>query len=290
MTAPSIESITLPDGYCAAVRWWRAEPAIGAVLYLHGIQSHGGWYERSGARLAREGFTVLMPDRRGSGLNPQRRGHAESDAQCLQDAATFLNAVLDAAGFPSAHLVGVSWGGKLAAALASAVPQKVASLSLVAPGIYPRVDLAVAEKFRVGIALINDRNRLFDIPLNDPRLFTANPARIKYVEEDPLKLTQVTARFLLASRRLDRKAYRLATSAWSGPVHLMLAGHDPIIDNQRTRDWFLGLHKDRHTLTEYPMAYHTIEFEPDPSAFLDDLAGWIMERNTPPLSSVSRAR
>jgi alpha-beta hydrolase superfamily lysophospholipase len=274
--ARSTAMLRLADGYAAHARWWRPERPRGAVLYLHGIQSHGGWYESSAGRLADEGFAVLLPDRRGSGLNRQQRGHADSDGQCLQDTSDLLDALLNETGFAAAHIVGVSWGGKLAAVVAAARPEQVASVSLVAPGIFARVDLPRLEKFRVAMSLINERQRMFDIPLNDPRLFTCNPARVAYFERDELKLTQVTASFLLASRRLDRQARRLAASRWRGPAHLMLAGHDPIIDNERTRDWFRALPSPDRQISEYPDAYHTLEFEADPTKYFDDLAGWII--------------
>jgi alpha-beta hydrolase superfamily lysophospholipase len=59
----------------------------------------------------------------------------------------------------------------------------------------------------------------------------------------------------------------------------MLAGRDQIIDNDRTRHWFERLGWPGCTLTEYPDAEHTIEFEADPTRFFDDLVGWI-ERAT----------
>ncbi|MFQ5430829.1 MAG: alpha/beta fold hydrolase, partial [Phycisphaerae bacterium] len=157
------------------------------MLYFHGIQSHGGWYEPSGARLAEAGLTVLMPDRRGSGLNPPPRGHLDSADQCLADTRRLLDVLLEETGQEAGHVVGVSWGGKQAVLLAQHHPEKVRSLTLIAPGLFPRVDLTRSEKFRVAISMINDRERMFDIPLNDPSLFTSNPERVRFVEEDTLK-------------------------------------------------------------------------------------------------------
>ena len=58
----------------------------------------------------------------------------------------------------------------------------------------------------------------------------------------------------------------------------MLAGRDKIIDNDATRRWFQALPTaDRH-LTEYPAGEHTLEFEEDPSQFLEDLTSWISSR------------
>lgn len=281
MHEPSIESLELSDGYKATVRWWRGNSPHDAVLYFHGIQSHGGWYESSGAHLAAQNLTVLMPDRRGSGRNAAQRGHAASARQCVQDAKDALDALLGETHLPAAHVVGVSWGGKLAVALADAVPHRVRSLTLIAPGLFPRVDLTTTEKFRVAMAMLHDRDRFFDIPLHAVTLFTANPERIRFVENDALKLTKVTASFLLASRRMDRIVRRFPDAPWRGPVHLLLAGKDRIIDNAPTRQWLRRLpSKDRQT-TEYPDACHTLEFEPDPTRFFADLAGWIVNRRDP---------
>jgi len=271
MSGPSIESVRLTDGYEAAVRWWRPHAARGAVLYFHGIQSHGGWYEGSGEALAAAGYHVLMPDRRGSGLNAHNRGHVDSVERAIDDASDLLHALLKATNCELAHVVGVSWGGKLAVCLAAAQPRAVASLTLVAPGLFPVVDLTAPEKFRVAVSLINDRTKLFDIPLNDPAYFTDNPARISFVDQDGLMLRKVSAPFLLATRRMDRIVSRFDRSGYRGKIHLMLAGKDRIIDNERSRNWLSKLKGSATRLTEYPAAHHTLEFERDPSGFFADL-------------------
>ncbi len=278
MLQPCMETMTYSDGYRANVRWWRPPDPRGAVLYFHGIQSHGGWYEASGSRLAEAGLTVLMPDRRGSGLNHESRGHSPSVTRSIDDAKECLDTLLDRSGQAAAHLVGISWGGKLCVALASTEPKRVRSITLIAPGLFPRVDLSTAEKFRVGISLIADREKLYDIPLNDPRMFTANPARVAFVENDSIKLTQVSASFLVGSRRLDRYTARFAQSGYRGAIHLMLAGQDRIIDSDRTGDWLRELPNEDRQITLYREAHHTIEFEPDPSQFQTDLVNWIIER------------
>ena len=66
----TVETFTASDGY---VWRYRRYPAAGAaraeVVFIHGIQSHGGWYEGSCTQLAQAGFNVSFLDRRGSGLN-----------------------------------------------------------------------------------------------------------------------------------------------------------------------------------------------------------------------------
>lgn len=279
MTAtPATIQLTLPDGYCSHARLWKPENPRGVVLYLHGIQSHGGWYETSGQALANAGLVVLMPDRRGSGANGPPRGHYDSLDQCLADSRAFLDAATRAAEQPSVHVIGVSWGGKQAVYLAQAFPQRVKSISLIGPGIFPRVDLTIGEKFRVGVSMINDREKLYDIPLNDPLFFTENPERIRFVENDKFLLKQVSASFLLASRRLDKLIRAFPDSPYRGPVHLFLAGKDRIIDNEKTRAWLRGLPSPDRRITEFPEGGHTLEFDADSSRFVRELVTWITER------------
>ncbi len=56
----------------------------------------------------------------------------------------------------------------------------------------------------------------------------------------------------------------------------MLAGRDQIIDNNAMRDYFQKLSATQKELIEYPRAAHTLEFEPDPTPFFNDLANWIL--------------
>ncbi|MBN1490078.1 MAG: alpha/beta fold hydrolase [Phycisphaerae bacterium] len=272
------EFITLPhgDGYVASARWWppAGERTRGAVLYLHGIQSHGEWFERSGTRLAEAGLAVLMPDRRGSGRNDRDRGHAPSAARLVADAGEWLDELVRRSGRATATVIGVSWGGKLALALYRARQPQVGSLALVAPGLFPLVDLRPVEKIQVALALLANRRRPFRIPITEPEMFTANPERIAYIRDDALSLHDVTASFLVASRRLDRQLRSAAR--WPGvPTHLFLAEHDRIIDNVSTRQWLHELPWPDRTITEYRDASHTLEFEPDGAPFIGDLAAWV---------------
>jgi alpha-beta hydrolase superfamily lysophospholipase len=267
--------ISFRDRYEGYARFWLPASPRGAVLYLHGIQSHGLWFEGSARRLAEAGFAVLLPDRRGSGRNEVERGHTRSARQLLRDAADCLNQLHVRTGFNRFHIVGVSWGGKLALALLGYLPARVMSLSLVAPGLFPKVDLPLLRKVQVAWSAITDGRAMFDIPLNDPELFTANRERQGFIRNDTLALHKVTARFLLASRRLDRLALAAARDCAGCPLRLFLAGEDRIIDNHRTKAFVRGLLWPQREITEYPNAHHTLEFEPGTELFFDDLVAWL---------------
>src|SRR5262245_10006042 len=110
-------TFTASDGY----RWrYRHFPPArmpkATVVGIHGIQSHGGWYE-TGCRCLRDaGLDVYFLDRRGSGLNSQARGDTPSFRRLLDDLGEFLQTQRGPGRAPL-FVSAISWGGKLGAGL-----------------------------------------------------------------------------------------------------------------------------------------------------------------------------
>ncbi|MCB9851374.1 MAG: alpha/beta fold hydrolase [Phycisphaerales bacterium] len=271
-------TIKLSDGYETYARYWPAPTGetAPAVLHFHGIQSHCGWYTETGRAINAAGFAVLQPDRRGSGHNRQARGHAESAQLLIDDGLLAARELMARSGNDRVHIIGVSWGGKLTASLHTVHPDIAASLTLVVPGIFPIIDVSNAEKFRIGWSMVANPDKLYDIPLNDGALFTDNPERIRYVNEDELTLRQATAGFFLASRRMD-KIWRKLPDAPAVPLHVTLAGDERIIDNEKTREFIREMTWPKREVTFYEKARHTIEFGADREQFIQDLIKFIRE-------------
>jgi acylglycerol lipase len=322
--SPRIDYYRASDGRRLAARVWVAVgPPRGRVVFLHGITSHGGWYDRSCRHLAEAGIEVHFLDRRGSGLNLDHRpGDVDRYETWLDDVAIYLDAVarseergarserqeaggreqgagsgeigrqgacllaasltthvaspfpLPPSPFRPPVLCGISWGGKLAVAVARHRPHLVKALGLLCPGLYSphepsplgRMLLAVPKPARL-------QQRRATIPLT-PAMFTNSRGRRDYIACDPLSLREVTLRFARADRRLTHFA-RESAAFLHMPLMLMLSGRDRIVDNSRTRAFFGRTPTAHKTLVEYPNAAHTLEFEPDPLPYFRDLADWI---------------
>ncbi len=267
-------SITLPDGYATFARFWPVSKPRGAVLYHHGIQSHCGWYEASARALVDAGFAVLQVDRRGSGRSDTDRGHAESAEQLIGDALAGRDALRQRTGLRAYHVVGVSWGGKLAVAAYVTEPAGVQSLSLVTPGLFPLVGVSKETAQEIGIAMIYEPQRRFPIPLNEPALFTSDPTWQAFFRDDPLTLRACSAAFYLASRRMDKTIAGLS-SASAVPIHLFVAGNEQIIDSAKTIDFINGLDWPQVQISTYARAKHSLEFEDVQQDFLRSLTGFV---------------
>jgi alpha-beta hydrolase superfamily lysophospholipase len=269
-------TLDLPGRYEAFCRLWLPDRPKAAVLYIHGIQSHGGWFERSAEHLARAGCAVMLPDRRGSGRNPLDRGHAESPRQLIDDLLVALAGLSARSGRQRVTIVAVSWGGKLALALTRRVPDRLARLVLVAPGLFPQVSIPFAQKWSVAWSSQLWPRRQFDVPLDDPELFTGTDRWLEFLRDDPLSVHRVSARFLLTSRRLDWEVRAYGRRPPAVPLRLFLAGRDRIIHNERTRQFVRDLSVSDRAIIEHPNAHHTLEFEPDPGPYVQDLTSAVM--------------
>ncbi|MCK4850891.1 MAG: alpha/beta fold hydrolase [Phycisphaerae bacterium] len=265
----------LADGYRSSFYCWDGHGRVGdCLLYLHGIESHAGWFIESASLMNARGWPVVLAERRGSGRNTEDRGHTRSYRQLLAD--VFCAARYCQQHWPTCrvHLAGVSWGGKLALAAALKRPEFFASLTMITPGIFPQVSLSAKQKLAVLFKHLFKPKAMLAVPLEDAKLFTDNPEQIDFIEHDELRLHRASVSFFWSSYRLDkliqRKGHRLAM-----PVHLLLSGRDRIIDSEKTRAWFERCTAPEKYLSEFPDSAHTLEFARDNRGFLEAFGGWL---------------
>lgn len=108
-----------------------------SVVCIHGVVQHGGIFEDLGRRLAAAGRFVVAVD---------LRGHGESDRRPPWNTDTLVQDVLDTLdglGIERATFIGHSFGGRVAAALAGASPERTRRLVLLDPGLEVPPDRAL---------------------------------------------------------------------------------------------------------------------------------------------------
>ena len=87
--AYTLEEFTAGDGYRWRYRRYAPEGTVrGEIVFLHGIQSHGGWYEYSCPQLARAGYGVIARSDGVAASRGERGRMACSDA--IEDEVTGL--------------------------------------------------------------------------------------------------------------------------------------------------------------------------------------------------------
>jgi pimeloyl-ACP methyl ester carboxylesterase len=206
-----------------------------ALIYVHGIESHSGWFAQAATQLRDRGYNVYCLDRRGSGINRENRGfgsgHVDSYKTLLADIRAFIQSLRNR--YDSVFLVGLSWGGKLALSYGLTHPEDIRGLVLITPGIRALVDVTLFTKLKILLFSQTQPLEPIAIPIV-PEMFTNTPRHLDFIRRDPLRLKYATAGFFFESYRLDGYIDGLMPSLRL-PVQLFLAGGDRIIDNEGVR-------------------------------------------------------
>ena len=155
-------------------------------------------------------------------------------------------------------------------------PGMVDGLILICPGVVAKVQPPFFQRLWIGRCRVRCPSRMFPIPLNDPKLFTASAQWQEFIANDPLGLREATVRVLFSSFSLDMYLRR-ARKYVLLPVLMLLAEFDEIIDNARVRKYFERLPSEDKKVIEYPGAHHTIEFEPEGHPWIGDVLEWLSQ-------------
>ena len=267
-----VESFAGAGGRRLGYRAVRAPGQRHTLVYCHGIESHGTWFLPAAERLRRHGCTTYLLDRRGSGLN---QGDAPGDAASAQQLLADIRRFREHLGDPPLHLIGLSWGGKLATAAALDRPARVRSLILITPGLKAAVDLSPAQKLRLLIGLLTGGRQRVDVPIA-PEMFSDVPETLAFIRGDTWRLRRVTGRMLLSSWVLDRMIRRRLTEL-RVPVLLCLAGRDRIIDNEGVRRLLRPLEaRGRLRLRDFPEGVHSLQLD-QPDGLTAEIAQFLEE-------------
>ena len=245
-----------------------------ALVYLHGIESHAGWFAIAAGQLREKGFDVYCLDRRGSGLNRENRGftsgHVDAYETLLADIDSFIAPLRER--YDRVYLMGLSWGGKLALAYGLSQPDAVAGLVLITPGLRAEVDVSRRNKLKIAALSPTFPKARVPTPIQ-PEMFTTTPVYLDYIRNDPLRLTSATVRFFWQSHRLDGFIDR-NIGGNRLPVQLFLAGNDTIIDNDGVLEVLEQGRESGLDVLWYDDQTHSIQLDA-PQRMVNDITDWI---------------
>ncbi len=251
-----------------------------ALVYLHGIESHAGWFAIAATLLRDRGYDVYCLDRRGSGINRENRGfvsgYVDSYEILFDDIRAFIQPLRKR--YDSVFLVGLSWGGKLALGYALSHPRDVRGLVLITPGIRALVDVSLFTKLEILAFSWAQPLKPIDSPIK-PEMFTTTPRYLEFIRRDPLRLKVATARLYYESNRLEKHIDRLIHSQRL-PIQLFLAGRDRIIDNNGVRRVLELGSQDSLEILTYEDQTHSIQFDA-PERLVQDMVKWLKRYEMP---------
>lgn len=266
-----LSTFTTEDGLKLNYKNWVAPGNGPCVIYLHGLESHMGWFANLAEYLNNEGMNVYAFDRRGSGSNKENCSNFRA-RYLTNDLKIFVDLVRKEHPARPIFLIGLCLGGKIAVSFFASYPDSVDGLILISPSLKNKLRFKLPEK----LSMLFNPSRPLKIPIED-RMFTANRYFLDYIGKDPSRLRLIPGGRLLEIAKMDATLAR-ATKNIRIPVLLMLAGIDEIIDTTLTEAWLGSVSSKDKTLKVYDGLHHILTFEEKAGPVMQDIAGWIGSR------------
>lgn len=259
------------DGLRLYYNCWPAGADAPCVIYLHGLESHIGWFSNIAEFLNSRGLNVYAFDRRGSGLNKVSSKNFYS-RYLSDDIKIFLDLIKKEHPDSRIFLMGLCLGGKIAVDFFNYHKDSLDGLILISPSLKSRLKFSIPQI----LSILFMPNSMLKVPIEDS-MFTANEKYLKYIANDSLRLRYIPARHLLEIANMGRRL-KEASDNIKVPVLLMLAGIDNVIDTRLCRRWYDGLPSNDKTLKVYKDFHHILTFEERADEVMEDIANWVNKR------------
>jgi alpha-beta hydrolase superfamily lysophospholipase len=273
------DALQLADGIKLFFRAWQAaDPTAPALVLLHGLGAHTGWFIDMGNQLNAAGLSVYMDDHRGFGRSGGPRGHVRRGSIYLDDLSRWLDEIQKRQPSAPLFLLGHSMGGIFATYLAADDARsgrgRVKGVVYVNPWVKEIIKTPLGAVLTGVPAGMLGSQKLFPLPPN-PAVMTDNPDAVRLLNEDRYWVSQQSKAFLVQLLRLRQGILRQARDV-RAPALVLQSEEDRSVSKQHTHRLYEALASADKTWKTYPGFAHDFEFEPERSLLDADLADWIL--------------
>jgi acylglycerol lipase len=269
MTEGSFEGI---GGLKIFTRAWRPAGRVrGAVVIVHGFNSHGGYYLWVAEQLATSGLAVHALDLRGRGRSDGERFYVQKFGDYVTDLATLVTMVKAREPGLPVFLLGHSAGGVVACLYALDHAGDIAGLvceSFAHEVPAPEFALAVLK----GLSHVAPHAHVLKLKNED---FSRDPKVVAAMNADPLiahevQPTQTVAEMVRADERLKKEFAKITQ-----PVLILHGTADKATKPSGSQHFFDKAGSKDKTLKLYDGHYHDLLNDVGKEEVMADIKSWL---------------
>jgi alpha-beta hydrolase superfamily lysophospholipase len=257
------------------MRSWRPEGAArGAVVIVHGFNSHSGQYLWVGEQFAAAGLAVYALDLRGRGRSDGERFYVDKIEDYVDDVATLVRRAKSENPGSPVFVLGHSAGGVVSCVYTLDHQSEVDGLICESFAYeLPVPDLALS--FLKGLSYITPHTHVFGLKNED---FSRDPAVVESMNSDPLikgesQPAQTAAVMINADKRL-KEGFQSITL----PVLILHGTVDKATKPSGSQHFYEQAGSTDKTLKLYEGHYHDLLNDLDKEVVMADIQSWIGER------------
>ncbi len=270
------------DGHVLKVGCYPGDGCGPAVLILHGLYSHMGWYQLMGEALAARGASVFLLDRRGAGISGGVAGHMDSWRHVVDDLLRVVSRIDSLVPGSSVCALGVSLGAAMTLATSLVERDAFARHAALSPGLVPGIRVPLKRRIGVAYSALARPRVLYDLPFTVDQLSDCVETRGQ-LWNDPLRTRAVTSRFLIEVFRMQRFV-RKEIVHLSAPLLALVAEKDALVDNEAVLRILNRVDRTAVRVEVFEGAHHVLPA----SVPLEDLVGRIWHWFTAPEESLAK--
>ena len=252
--------------------WLPNNQAKGIVVLVHGLGSHSGWYQEMAENIAAADYAVYASDLCGHGKSSGQRGYISSWADYRNNLDFFCQWVKSQSDNQPFFVLGHSLGGLIVLDYILRLSPAVDGIIIMAPALN-KVGVSLV-KIIIGklLSWIYPRFSL-DVGI-DPHTSSHYPSIVSAYETDPLRHTQVTARFgeeyFKTAEWVENNCHRLSI-----PTMILQGDEDAVTPALCTRELFDKLPEIDKLYREYKGAYHDLHHDICEKMVMEDINSWL---------------
>jgi len=257
-------------------REWNCPQPKAVIILVHGLGGYSGRFFEFGPYLAKSGLQVYAIELKGFGESPSIKGHINNFQAYTKELLSLVGTARKLSPGKKIFVFGESMGGLITLDFSIHHQNMIDGIILISPAVKDKMPYTLKQRADIFRAALFDPMGFFPAGFN-AEMFTRDPVMAKRINNDPLEVRMLTAKFFLSIL----KAMIFVNSkprAIKLPILMLLAGKDKMISAEAADAYFKKMSSKDKEVKWYPEMYHALYVDKDREVVFKDIVSWINKR------------
>ncbi len=258
-------------------REWTCDNPKAIIILVHGLGGYSGRFFEFGPLLVDNGFKPYAIELKGFGESSAIKGHIGNSKIYLSELKSLVQFAKSKNPGKKIFMLGESMGGLITLDFSLHYEDEINGIILISPALKDKLPINIGNQIRIFFSSIFKPLKYFSAQF-DASMVTRDPVMVKRINNDPLEVRKLTAKFFLSIFKtliyvnMSAKKIKL-------PVFMLLAGHDRMVSAEAARAYFRRIPSKAKELKWYPEMFHALYIDKDRESVFGDVLNWLEKQS-----------
>jgi alpha-beta hydrolase superfamily lysophospholipase len=254
-------------------REWICDNPKAVIILVHGLGGYSGRFFELGPLLVKNGFKPYAIELKGFGESPAIKGHIENFKIYTGELKSLVRFAKNKNPGKKIFVLGESMGGLITLDFSLHYQNEVDGIILISLAIKDKLPINMGNRIRIFFSSIFKPLNYFNAQF-DASMFTRDPRMAERINDDPLEVRNLTAKFFLSIFKtliyVNMSAKKLKL-----PALFLLAGCDRMISAEAAEAYFKRIPSKDKELKWYPEMFHALYVDKGRENVFEDILNWL---------------